>query len=155
MAQGEGGKLFALAREQSFAADHEPARTQLAQCFEDRIEVTGGARVQDMELQSERARRRLQVFAWVSASTGLAGLTSSAMTVAVGTTSRSSSSCFGPNSKVKTVTPVRLPPGRFKLATSPAATGSVAVTNTTGMAVVAALAASVAGVLPGAAMTVT
>src|SRR5262245_57150036 len=30
MAQGEGGELFAPAREQGFAADHEPAYTQLA-----------------------------------------------------------------------------------------------------------------------------
>ena len=41
------------------------------------------------------------------------------MMVAVGTNSCSSSSRFGPSSTFKLVTPVRLPPGRFRLATSP------------------------------------
>ena len=56
---------------------------------------------------------------------GLVGLTSTAMMVAVGTSSCSSSSRFGPSSTSKTVTPVRLPPGRFRLATSPSSTGSL------------------------------
>ena len=46
--------------------------------------------------------------------------------VAVGTSSCSSSSRFGPSSTFNVVTPVRLPPGRFRLATSPTATGSPA-----------------------------
>ena len=50
---------------------------------------------------------------------GLAGLTTSAMTVAVGTNSCSSSSCFGTSSTFNEVTPVILPPGRPRLATSP------------------------------------
>ena len=41
------------------------------------------------------------------------------MMVAVGTSSCSSSSRFGASSTFKVVTPVRLPPGRFRLATSP------------------------------------
>src|SRR5215213_6410435 len=60
--------------------------------------------------------------------------------MAVGISSCSSCTRFGPNSSEKTVTPVRLPPGRFKLLTSPASTGSVSVKNTIGMVVVAALA---------------
>src|SRR5215472_7929681 len=60
----------------------------------------------------------------LSALVGLVGLTSRAMMVAVGTSSRSTSSCFGPSSTVRVDTPVRLPPGRFRLATSPSATGS-------------------------------
>ena len=39
--------------------------------------------------------------------------------VAVGTSSCSSSSRFGPSSTLNEVTPVRLPPGRFRLATRP------------------------------------
>ena len=50
---------------------------------------------------------------------------------------------------------MRLPPGRFKLATSPASTGSAAVRKTIGIVLVAALAATIAGVLPGVAITVT
>jgi hypothetical protein len=41
--------------------------------------------------------------------------------------------------------PVALPPGRLKLATRPAATGSTPTTNTMGIVVVTALAASAAG----------
>ena len=44
------------------------------------------------------------------------------------------------------VTPVTLPPGRLRLATSPSSTGSAAVSKTIGMVVVAAFAASAAGV---------
>jgi hypothetical protein len=52
------------------------------------------------------------------------------------------------------VTPVRLPPGRLRLATRPSETGSVAVSNTIGIVAVAAFAASDEGV-PPAAITVT
>ena len=67
--------------------------------------------------------------------------------VAVGTISCSSSSHFDPTSKVNVVVPVRLPPGRFRLATSPSATGSPAMKKTIGIVVVAAFSASTAGVV--------
>src|SRR5262249_13179535 len=54
-----------------------------------------------------------------SARAGLVGSTSTAKIVALGSNSCNSSSRFGPNSAFKLVTPVRLPPGRFRLATSP------------------------------------
>ena len=50
------------------------------------------------------------------------------------------------------VTPVMLPPGRLRLATSPSSTGSPSMQNTIGIVVVAALAASAA---EGAARTIT
>jgi hypothetical protein len=59
--------------------------------------------------------------------------------VAVGTTSCSSSGRFAPSSTFRVATPVRLPPGRFKLVTSPAATGSTGTLKMIGMSVVAAL----------------
>ena len=46
------------------------------------------------------------------------------MTLAVGTSSCSNSSRFGANSTSSVVTPVTLPPGRLRLATSPSSTGS-------------------------------
>ena len=52
---------------------------------------------------------------------------------------------FGAHLHVQVVTPVTLPPGRFRLATRPVATGSSAVEKTIGMVVVAALAACAAG----------
>jgi hypothetical protein len=51
--------------------------------------------------------------------------------------------------------PVALPAGRARLATSPNLTGSSPTPNKIGIVVVAALAASAAGMLPGTAMTVT
>jgi hypothetical protein len=115
------GERSASAREECFAADHEPAGSQLDQGCEDRIEVAIGARMQDMELELEGAGRRLQVSRLGLGNNGiggLVGLTSRAMTVPLGTNSCSTSSCFGPISTLNAVTPVRLPPGRFRLATS-------------------------------------
>src|SRR6516165_666807 len=81
-----------------------------------------------------------------SAMAGLAGLISTAMVVAAGITSCSSCSCFGPISTPSTVTPVRLPPGRLRLAISFISTGSTLVKKTIGIVVVAAFAGSAAGV---------
>ncbi len=53
------------------------------------------------------------------------------------------------------VRPVRLPSGRFMLPTSPSSTGSPPIQKMIGIVNVAAFAASVAGVLPSAAITVT
>src|SRR5262245_20698455 len=80
-----------------------------------------------------------------SASTGAVGLTSKANTPALGSNSCSNSSRFGAISSDAWVTPVTLPPGRLRLATSPILTGSAAVSKTIGMVLVAAFAASVAG----------
>jgi len=85
----------------------------------------------------------------------LAGLTSTATRVAAGTISRRSSSRFATNSVVKILIPVRLPPGRARLATRPSRTGSSATTKTMGIVVVAALAAKAERGPPVAAMTAT
>lgn len=82
-------------------------------------------------------------------------MTSRAIMVAVGSNSCSSSRRFASVSALNVVTPVALPPGRFRLATSPAATGSVPVANTIGIFVVAALAANAPRVVPSAVITVT
>ncbi len=66
------------------------------------------------------------------------------MAFAFGTNSRSSSSRFASTSVLRTVMPVTLPPGRFRLATNPLATGSKPVKKMIGMDVVAALAATMA-----------
>ena len=59
---------------------------------------------------------------------------------------RRNSSRFGTISKAKLLTPVTLPPGRLRLATSPIATGFAPISKTIGIVEVAALAASAAGV---------
>src|SRR5215831_19028710 len=57
----------------------------------------------------------------------LVGFTRRAMSGVVGSSSRRSSILFGYRVLVMTLTPVRLPPGRLKLATSPVSTGSLPV----------------------------
>src|SRR4051794_2173068 len=74
----------------------------------------------------------------------LVGFTISASTLAWGTSSDSSSSRFGISSTLRIPTPVRLPPGRARLATSPRSTGSLAE-KTIGIAEVALFAACAAG----------
>src|SRR5258708_19187169 len=65
------------------------------------------------------------------------------------------SSRFGPSALFNDDTPVTLPPGRFKLGTSPLTTGSAPVSNTIGIVLVAAIATCAAAVLPGVTMTLT
>src|SRR5262249_61126838 len=77
---------------------------------------------------------------------GHLGSTSAAMRMAPGSSSSSSPSSFVPVSLVRKLTPVTLPPGRLRLATSPSLTGSPPLANTTGTVVVAALAAIAAPV---------
>ena len=86
---------------------------------------------------------------------GLVGLIRSATLLAAGFTWRSRSSRFGPTSAFKVATPVTLRPGRFRVGTNPAATGSAPVANMMGMVEVVAFAASAAAVLPGVAITFT
>src|ERR1700738_5605593 len=62
---------------------------------------------------------------------------------------------LGHNFEAKILTPVALPPGRARLATRPSFTGSSPTPKTSGIVVVAALAANAAGLLPGVAITAT
>jgi hypothetical protein len=83
------------------------------------------------------------------------GSMSTATRVAVGTSSRKSSSRFVPNSALKILIPVRLPPGRARLATRPSLTGSSAARKTMGIVVVVAFAANAEVGPPVAAITAT
>ena len=99
--------------------------------------------LQDMELQPERARRRLQSLDMVSACGRLAGFTSTAMRGRRGhQLAQQLQPLWPPALRSKKLTPVRLPPGRLRLATRPSWTGSPPVAKTIGIVVVAALAAS-------------
>jgi hypothetical protein len=70
-----------------------------------------------------------------------------ATVVALGASWRNNSSRLVPSSLVMKTTPVKLAPGRLRLATRPSRTGSLPVANTTGVAVAAALAARAPAVL--------
>src|SRR6516162_6991573 len=64
---------------------------------------------------------------------GLFGLISRAISLACGTSSKSSSSRLGISSLMRMLKPVRLPPGRARLATRPSATGSAPTEKTIGI----------------------
>src|SRR5262245_64208564 len=61
---------------------------------------------------------------------------STARRVAAGTSARNSSSRFAVNSPINKLTPVKLPPGRARLATRPSFTGSSGTVNTIGIVTV-------------------
>ena len=82
------------------------------------------------------------------------GFTNTAMSLASGITWRISSMRFVARPMLRFETPVTLPPGRLRLATSPIWTGSAPAWKTIGTVVVAAFAASAAGVVT-ATITVT
>ena len=84
--------------------------------------------------------------------TGLSGFISTLIRESLPRASMSSSTRFPLNSGVRRLNPVTFPPGRAKLATRPALTGSPTATITIGMVLVAAFAARLAGV---AAATIT
>src|SRR5262245_57227758 len=84
----------------------------------------------------------------VSVSAAFVGLTSTATRVAAGTRSRRNSSRFATTSPLKKLMPVRLPPGRARLAIRPSLTGSSAATKTMGIVAVASLAANVTAIPP-------
>ena len=93
---------------------------------------------------------------FVSASeTGLSGLPSKAMVVALGSNSWIASRRFAVSSADSTDTPVIFPPGRLRLATRPEAIGSIPRTKTIGIVEVEAFAARAGGEPDIAAMTVT
>jgi hypothetical protein len=146
VANGQCSELPASTDQEWIGTDHEPARLQLYQVREHRIEVTLAARVQNVELQAEVVRRCLQVTCTGLGKSGIGRIDEQRlMTVAVGSSSCSSSSRFGATSTFNWVTPVMLPPGRLRLATSPSLIGSPPVSKTIGITAVAALAASAAG----------
>ena len=87
--------------------------------------------------------------AWPRRSRYWLGLTSTAIRTALGTRSCSSPSRLAAISATKKLMPVALPPGRARLATRPSLTGSSPTPKTIGIVVVAALAASAAGVAAG------
>src|SRR5262249_36512766 len=90
----------------------------------------------------------------VSSNTGLFGFSRKPIVGVLGTNSCKSASPLAPSSPVNTLKPVRLPPGRLRLATSPSCTGLAPTPNTIGMLLVAALATRV-GTSPGETITAT
>src|SRR5262249_4164770 len=113
VARRHGAQLNPSAVEKSVRADEEgidPLAHKGCKCG---IDLAAAGSVEDLDLQPEGASSRLDLFLRALASNvGWAGLTSTATRVALGTSSRSSSSRFATNSELKKLIPVRFPPGR-------------------------------------------
>src|SRR5262249_7832121 len=111
-------KPLAPATEEWIVGDHETAGLQSDNVFNDYIDVGCGARVQNMQSQSESASCRLQICRL--------NITARASRIdqrgdgarggekVVGMCNR-----FRPSSVSKEATPVKLPPGRRRLVTKP------------------------------------
>src|SRR5262249_5852722 len=147
------GELFDLDDHERVGGNDERAGASLKQVCE-----SGPSRLRCWRAGHEVGPRERELppagLSTAACALGLVGLTSTAIIVAVGSNSRTSSRRLGPTSDANVVTPVRLPPGRLRLATTPILIGSSPMTKTIGILEVVALAASTAGV-PSAAITVT
>ena len=143
MARRQCDDLFALVGQQSAGADDECTGSLAHEGRKCRIDVTCCAGKQHDELQPEGPRSLLHrghlchgirnVLVHKERDNGR-----------IGNDFVSSASCFGARSTPKKLAPVTFPPGRLRLGTMPALTGSPPLMKTMGMVVVAALAASAA-----------
>ena len=126
MARRQMGQMDTPAGEKRAAADEQRVGPLARKSHEGCIDLAAGAGVEHLDLQPHGAGRHFHVPQRGLGNRHSAGLSSTATRVAAGTSSRSSSSRFAANSAEKKLTPVRLPPGRARLATRPSLTGSSA-----------------------------
>ena len=136
--------LFTLYRKKRIGTDQKPIRVQLCDSRKGSVDFVG-----ELAFTGARSSPIVRAAACTSlisgTESGLVGLTSTGTTFDLQPSSRNISRRFCPSGPVIKVRPVALPPGWFKLATRPAATGSRPTMKTIGMVVVATLAASAAG----------
>ena len=131
-------KLSALLTEQCVRCNEERTGSRLHRLCKCLLDSALVARLENMQLEAECASRRLDLFSFKL----VAGLTSSAMLVAVGTISCVNCNRLGPSSMCIRVAPVTFAPGLARLPTRPRPTGSPPTQKTMGVTVVAALAAT-------------
>ena len=143
--RGERDELFALAEQKRIDVDKQRARLSVQQ--RRRMRFRSLARCWPATPQGGAPAHPLPpADLWcLGAALGLLGLTNSASTASFGTASLTSSSRLAPSTFMKLLMPVTLPPGRLRLATRPALTGSSPTTKTIGIVPVAAFAAKAPG----------
>src|SRR5262249_54264848 len=120
MTRGKNGKLHAICYEECAAENEERASAPLDESCKGRLEIAFAVNSEGKDFEPERASRGLHVFQ-LGLCIRIVSLTEHGDR---GYHRCSSSSCFAPSCWMNGVTPVMLPPGRFKLATSPSLTGS-------------------------------
>ena len=142
MADRQCGQLFVVGKEEWIGHDHEPTGSQFNQGCECSLDLACAACMEDMELQPEGARRCLHGSRRRLSNTGIGRVDEQGHVRRAGHHLMQHLEQLRPTSTFKLVTPVTLLPGRFRLATSPTLTGSVAAEKTIGSVVVSAFAAS-------------
>ena len=115
-------------------------------CRECRIELLGRSHADELELDRQRGRHRLEVFNLLRLPRR-SGFQRTATRVRRGIASLSSCSRLTLSSVLIVESPVTFPPGCARLATKPDATGSATIAMTMGMVDVARLTAWAAGVV--------
>ena len=150
VADRQCGKLIGPADEEAIRSDKKRADLQLNEAREYLFKIAFATRGQHMNWLTERTSCPLRV-PRAGFGTGFPGFINTAKTVAFGTSSRSSSNRLAITAELSVATPVRLPPGRFKLGTRPADRSSP-MKKTTGIVAVAAFVATAAAA-PTAAIT--
>src|SRR6516225_3373722 len=133
--------------------DNERTGSAFDKGCERRINVRPVTRFQDEGLPSERAAASMSFV--IAAEPNTRGSVRYAIVVAEGAISRNSPSRLPVSSEERVVTPVILPLGRFRLATSPHLIGSLAIEKTIGIVEVAFFAAKIVGAESSATITAT
>src|SRR5215831_8289525 len=142
-------QLEAAANEKAIAADEKRVGPLAHKSCKGRVDLPTVAGLEDLELQPHSASSRFHV-SQRSLGSGISRIDEHGHTSGAGHQLTSSSSRFAVTSTLKKLIPVKLPPGRARLATSPSLTGSSATTNTMGIVVVPALAANAEAKFPAA-----
>jgi ABC transporter substrate binding protein len=125
VARRERGNLHPSADEEGVATDKESPGSVAQERCEGRIDLAAGAGADDLDLKPNGAGSRYHILQRGPGSE-IGGIKEHGNSSGCGTRSRRSSSRFAVNSPVKKLTPVKLPPGRARLATRPSLTGSSA-----------------------------
>src|SRR3954454_22048742 len=154
MARRQINQLDMPAGKKGVGADEQGIGAIAPKSLEGGFDLVAGGGLEDVDLQPEARAAGSTSLMVVSAFAVLAGLTSTATRTAPGTSSRNSSSRLATSSPLRKLIPVRLPPGRARLATRPSLTGSSGARKIMGIDVVAALVAN-ATARPNAAITET
>src|SRR5262249_19261587 len=155
VARRQDGKLDAPAGEKGIAADKQRVELLAHESCECCIDLAAAGSPEDLDLQPDVARRRFHVsrrglrvgrMGRIDQHGNAGGSRHQLM-------HESQPLCH--SSRLKKLIPVRLPPGRARLATRPSLTGSSPTLNTMGMVVVAALATNAEEGPPVAAIMAT
>ena len=135
-------QLDTPAVEKGVGADEEGVGPLAHKSCEGRIDLAAGAGVEDLDLQPHGAGSRFHVSHRGLGSRGIGRIDEHGHTSGRGHQFAQEFQPLCRQLPLKKLIPVRLPPGRARLATRPSLTGSSATTKTMGIVVVAALAAN-------------